>query len=146
MQTLFTIEVPDSGHHQLAGASEGEAIHRLQQRLISRARTPTDVTIVYPEMIREKADYPCFEDFSKRYTLIENPRSNSEGEPGSCMFETDGEDFGFILSQPRSRVWTLIEEDGIQWLDPGMHFVNRLGYFVTQEEWSDEDLLYFYAD
>lgn len=146
MQTLFTFEVTDGRHHQLAGAGESEAIHRLQQRLIGLARTAADLTIVYPEMIRERAQYPCFEDFSKSFTLIKNPASNSEGEPASCMFETDGEDFQFIMSQPRNRVWTLIEEDGIQWLDPGLHYVNCLGYFITQEEWSDEDLLYFYAD
>jgi hypothetical protein len=29
-------------------------------------------------------------------------------------------------------VWTLIEADGVLYAESGLHFVNRLGYFVTE--------------
>jgi hypothetical protein len=40
---------------------------------------------------------------------------------------------------PEQRVWTIIEGDRSRALYamPGFHFVNRLGYVVTEQPWTD---------
>ena len=58
---------------------------------------------------------------------------------GGCMYETFGEELDYICEQPNKRVWTLIDTGGRDMsLIAGKHFVNRMGYIVTAEEWEDE--------
>jgi hypothetical protein len=83
--------------------------------------------------------------FFEEYTVIMN-HLQPDGENGNwngCMFETYGSEIEFIKTLPNSRVWTLIEidYDGMAIL-PGFRYVNRMGYFITKEEWSDENLEY----
>lgn len=49
-----------------------------------------------------------------------------------CLFETYGKEFEFVKAQATNRVWTLIDGDeGGQFIVSGLHYVNRVGYFVT---------------
>ena len=48
------------------------------------------------------------------------------------LYDTPGEIDGRV---PLERIWTLREEDGKAYLSPGIHGVNKLGYYVTQNEW-----------
>ena len=48
------------------------------------------------------------------------------------MFETYGEDLDRVMAAPQDKVWTLLEVDGKQYVVPGFHFVNRMGYFITE--------------
>ena len=76
-----------------------------------------------------------FDEWAERFHPIENtfvPESSFSG----TMFETHGEEWEFVKSAPRNRVWTYISEDG-DWIVPGRRYVNRIGYFVTTEEFED---------
>lgn len=52
------------------------------------------------------------------------------------MFETYGQEYEFITEQNKTNpltVWTLLDgEDSACVISEGWHFVNRLGYFVTE--------------
>lgn len=49
------------------------------------------------------------------------------------MFETYGDELAFVRSQPNANIWTYVDGDGRTYLVSGYHFVNRLGYFITEE-------------
>ena len=61
------------------------------------------------------------------------------------MFETYGEEEEFIKQYPNERcIWTYMDTgDGGTCVGAGWHFVNRIGYFITENEWTDEDLSNF---
>lgn len=44
-------------------------------------------------------------------------------------------------ANPR-QVWTIVEgdSDGAWWLIPGIHFVNVIGYALTENEWTRSDI------
>lgn len=67
------------------------------------------------------------------YSPIVNP-FNDHGWNGT-MFETYGEDFEFVKQQPDMNVWTWVDGDDGTYLTTGMHFVNRIGYFITKNPW-----------
>jgi hypothetical protein len=48
------------------------------------------------------------------------------------MFETYGADLQFVCAQHPRKIWTLLDCDGKIRICEGMHYVNRLGYFVTE--------------
>ena len=79
---------------------------------------------------------PCDEDaFVERFRPIVNPvnpDASFDFGYGGCLFETYGEEFAFVRRQNLAGVWTLIETDGVLTIESGLHFVNRLGYFVSE--------------
>jgi hypothetical protein len=64
---------------------------------------------------------------------------------GGCMYETFGEELEYVKAQPNKRIWTIVDTDGDDLIViAGFHFVNRLGYLITDEEWSDENEEYIF--
>ena len=61
------------------------------------------------------------------------------------MFETSGTDLAYVRAQPATRVWTLVDGDSspAQFVCSGFHTVNRVGYFVTEQDFDAP--LYFRA-
>lgn len=50
--------------------------------------------------------------------------------------------------QPESNVWTVIEGDQTEnlYASPGYHFVNAIGYCVTEQPWRDASREAIYSD
>lgn len=78
----------------------------------------------------------CDEDiFIERFRPIVNhidPNASCDFGYGGCMFETFGEEIEFVHKQNPDCIWTRIEEDGVLLVGSGLHFVNRLGCFVSR--------------
>lgn len=76
--------------------------------------------------------------FTQKYKPI-----TPDGHGDALMFDSSR---GSRLRQQYSilRIWTMVDCDGEWWLCPGYHFVNRLGYIVTEQPWDDDtsDVLY----
>lgn len=51
------------------------------------------------------------------------------------LFETYGEEFDFVFNSPEKKVWTWVDGSDGTYIVSGLHMVNRIGYFVTEEEW-----------
>lgn len=69
------------------------------------------------------------------------PVKNPHGDHGfdGALFETFGAELNFVRNQPENRVWTLVDDDeGNPTIVSGFHLVNRIGYFVTEEPWTEE--------
>lgn len=58
-----------------------------------------------------------------------------------CMYETYGEEYERVkqvLAENPKRVWTVLDGGGpYLCLSAGFHFVNRMGYIITEEEWEN---------
>lgn len=67
------------------------------------------------------------------------PIKNSFGERGwnGLMFETHGKDLEFILKQNPQNVWTWWDTENGSSIAAGYHLVNRIGYFVTEKQWTE---------
>lgn len=77
--------------------------------------------------------------FHERYTLEKNHLDSNAAYDG-FMFETFGDEIKYVLSKvPEERVWTITEcDEGKDWVvSAGYGIVNRIGYLITQEPWSD---------
>lgn len=56
------------------------------------------------------------------------------------MLETYGADFDVVCETDPKYVWTWVDGGDYSGYTAGVHIVNRMGYFVCQEPWEDEDL------
>jgi hypothetical protein len=79
----------------------------------------------------------------KRNHIDENAGFDLGTGHGS-MFETFGEELDFVREfgkENPKKVWTIIDGDGEDLcLIAGYHFVNRLGYILSEEDALDEHL------
>ena len=73
-----------------------------------------------------------FEDWCEIYKPITNHIDNNASFDGA-MFETYGDEVAFVKEQDGSYIWTYGDgDDGGSYIWNGWHFVNRLGYFITE--------------
>jgi len=59
---------------------------------------------------------------------------------GGTMYETYGEEEEYVRTmaqdeKTKKRVWTVVDADGELYIIAGFHFVNRMGYIITEKEW-----------
>ena len=101
------------------------------------------------------------EDFGKQYELqinhIERAKQPSSiGDTEICsfnghMYETYGEELDYVMEMAKqNRVLTIIEgdevvlnddgeDDSVWYITSGFHYVNRIGYLVTEQPLNGED-------
>lgn len=70
------------------------------------------------------------DQFHDEFKPVDNHITENSSFNGK-MFETYGADFEFVQSQDPSKVWTIVEGEEMTY-SSGLHFVNRIGYFVCE--------------
>ena len=86
-------------------------------------------------------------EWEEKYTPIPNPLADGfNGNLWDCMFETFGDDIEALkaMTSDNYKVWTLVDNNPNSfYLDiiPGTHWVNRMGYFVTEKGWTDKNMV-----
>lgn len=72
------------------------------------------------------------------------PHTNKFGE--ICMYETYGEDFEAVKNAAPGTVWTYVDGGDYAGVVSGMAFVNRIGYYICETPYSEEETGNIYAD
>ena len=80
----------------------------------------------------------------KKYKPITNhldPNASWGVDEGTgIMFETYGDEVEFVKQQNERHIWTYMDtDDGGTCIGAGWSVVNRIGYFITENPWTDED-------
>jgi len=79
------------------------------------------------------------DNFFEIYKPIKNEVTKGSGYDG-CMFDTHGKDLEKVKQHKQGNIWTVINGEGIHLqIIAGFHFVNRLGYFITEKPWENEN-------
>ncbi|CAB4121830.1 hypothetical protein UFOVP26_33 [uncultured Caudovirales phage] len=77
--------------------------------------------------------------WEEKYKPIKNHLDDNASFDG-IMFETYGEELAFVKAQAPDTIWTYGEEDDKFYIQAGWHYVNRLGYFITEVPFEDDGL------
>ena len=82
-----------------------------------------------------------YDDWKEKYIPIENELVD-DSPYSKTMFETYGKEIEFVLTYKHENIWTLIDgENNNSWIIPGFHIVDRIGYFICQIAWTNEDII-----
>lgn len=88
-------------------------------------------------------------EFDERFTMLENHFYNDPNDCAfsGCLYETYGEERDFVneaIIDPmkKKHLWTIMESDcgDKLYYVSGFHVVNRIGFFFTSEEVTEERL------
>ena len=71
------------------------------------------------------------------------PHTGTESEWDAKYTEVESPNLSWLWMERElsdtalNHIWTVLDVDGDQFIAPGKHFVNRAGYLVTEQPWSD---------
>ena len=74
------------------------------------------------------------EHWEKIYLPMTNHLTN-EG----LSYETYGDELDYVTQQDERHVWTELDGDNGVYIVSGMHYVNRIQYYITNKPWNDGD-------
>lgn len=75
-----------------------------------------------------------YTEWEEKYKPVKNHLSEYE----NLMFETYGDEVEYVKSVDPLRVWTLLDGEGVHGIYSGLHWVNRLGYYITEVAREDD--------
>ena len=81
-------------------------------------------------------EYQGWDQWENKFKPIKNHLSK---DPDEKMFETYGEEVEFVQKADNKYIWTYLQGDESDLLVAGYHYVNRLGYYITELPWENED-------
>jgi hypothetical protein len=81
-------------------------------------------------------EYQGWDTWAEKFKPKTNHFHNQENYR---MYETYGEEYEYVKSIHPNFVWTLIDGDMSSYIVAGRAFVNRLGYYITENHWQDEN-------
>lgn len=85
-----------------------------------------------------------YEEWVDKYKPIQNELSDNASFEG-MMFETYGSELDYVLTIVRRTngllVWTYIDGEGGTYIVEGYRLVNRIGYFITQVPYEENDAI-----
>lgn len=68
------------------------------------------------------------------------PMVNKFGkDPDNFLFETYGDELDFVLAQDEKHVWTYLDVDFGSVVVNGFHYINRIGYYISELPWVEDD-------
>jgi len=76
-----------------------------------------------------------WKQFEEQFRPIKNHLVN---DPDSIMFETYGEELDFVRAQNPNTIWTYADGDYCSYVSSGYHFVNRIGYHLTEVPFEED--------
>ena len=92
-----------------------------------------------------------FDSWLEEFKPITNhldPNASFQDESGKgIMFETYGDEVEFVKKQDPRCIWTYGDgDDGGGYIWSGWHFVNRLGYFITEVPCPENTMIQIQVD
>lgn len=78
-------------------------------------------------------------EFDTQFTTVKN-HLDDNASFGGCLFETYGTELDYVFEKSKitKNVWTYIEGDEGLYIVTGFHRVNRLGFLITDEPYTEE--------
>jgi hypothetical protein len=73
------------------------------------------------------------EEFKPKPNHLRDQTDNLE-----LPYETYGEEVEFVRLQDPRTIWTEVDGDSGTYIIAGMHWVNRIHYYITEKPWTDE--------
>lgn len=78
-------------------------------------------------------EYQGWDEWAEKFKPQDN-HFNGQGK----MYETYGEEYEYVKSIHPNFVWTYVDGDMSSLIIAGHHWVNRIGYYITENPWSDD--------
>lgn len=86
-------------------------------------------------------DFSSFEEWEEKYTALKNPKADEDNEGLSAvMFDYVDDEYQTVRGHDPKKIWTVRESPYGLILTAGFGWVDRFGYILSEEQFSEEDM------
>lgn len=86
-------------------------------------------------------DFSSFEEWEEKYTALKNPKADKDDEGLSAvMFDYVDDEYQTVRGHDPKKIWTVRESPYGLILTAGFGWVDRFGYILSEEQFSEEDM------
>jgi hypothetical protein len=86
-------------------------------------------------------DFSSFEEWEEKYTALKNPKADEDDEGLSAvMFDYVDDEYQTVRGHDPKKIWTVRESPYGLILTAGFGRVDRFGYILSEEQFSEEDM------
>ena len=91
--------------------------------------------------VEQVPDFATFEEWETKYTARRNPKADDEREGlDAIMFDYIDDDYQTVRGSDTKTIWTIRESEFGLILTAGFGWVDRFGYILSEEQFSEEDM------
>ena len=94
---------------------------------------------IEPIMLEDESpthtEYQGWDEWAEKFKPIKN---HLDSDPDQLLFEIYGEEIEFVRNYDPRYVWTNLQGDMSDLICAGYHYVNRIGYYITEVPWDDD--------
>ena len=91
--------------------------------------------------VEQVPDFETFDQWEEKYTALKNPKADEHEEGlGSVMFDYVDDEYQTVRGHDPKKIWTVRESEFGLILTAGFGWVDRFGYILSEEQFSEEDM------
>jgi hypothetical protein len=91
--------------------------------------------------VEQVPDFETFDQWEEKYTALKNPKADEDEEGlGSVMFDYVDDEYQTVRGHDPKKIWTVRESEFGLILTAGFGWVDRFGYILSEEQFSEEDM------
>lgn len=85
-------------------------------------------------------DFTSFDEWEEKYTALKNPKSVDDEGLNAIMFDYVDDEYQTVRGHDPKKIWTVRESPYGLILTAGFGWVDRFGYILSEEQFSEEDM------
>jgi len=86
-------------------------------------------------------DFSSFEEWEEKYTALKNPKADEDDEGLSAvMFDYVDDEYQTVRGHDPKKIWTVRESPYGLILTAGFGWVDRIGYILSEQAFTEEDM------
>ena len=91
--------------------------------------------------VEETPDFDTFEQWEEKYTALRKPNIDDEDEGlGAIMFDYIDDEYQTVRGYDPKKIWTVRESEYGLIVTAGFGWIDRFGYILSEQSFSDEDM------
>jgi hypothetical protein len=91
--------------------------------------------------VEETPDFDTFEQWEEKYTALRKPNIDEEDEGlGAIMFDYIDDEYQTVRGYDPKKIWTVRESEYGLIVTAGFGWIDRFGYILSEQSFSDEDM------
>ena len=91
--------------------------------------------------VEQVPDFETFDQWEKKYTALKNPKADDDDQGlEAIMFDYVDDEYQTVRGHDPKKIWTVRESEFGLILTAGFGWVDRFGYILSEEQFSEEDM------
>lgn len=91
--------------------------------------------------VEETPDFDTFEQWEEKYTALRKPNTDEDNEGLSAiLFDYIDDEYQTVRGHDPKKIWTVRESEYGLIVTAGFGWIDRYGYILSEQSFSDEDM------